>query len=98
MSKMMFPEDKYSYLPQGWMYGKTFRLLRDTQIDKSDPSEGTIEAGTIVKVVMCSRFGDVGVTRNLNASGNSVVGEGYETRVNPEDLDPQIGIRLEGNS
>lgn len=45
-----------------------------------------IPVGTLVKVVMESRFGDVGITRNLKANGNSCMGQGYEARVQPSEL------------
>jgi hypothetical protein len=37
--------------------------------------------GTKVKVVMCSRFGDVGITKDLKAT------HGYDARVEPEMLE-----------
>lgn len=43
-------------------------------------TDGTMPKGTRVRVVMASRFGDVGITRSLHRS------TGYERRVDPEIL------------
>lgn len=40
----------------------------------------TIPAGTKVRVVMASRFGDVGITDKLERE------RGYDARIDPEDL------------
>ena len=51
-----------------WRIG---RLQRDA---------GTLPKGTLVKIVMVSRFGDVGITDNLQAEC------GYKVRVDLDDL------------
>jgi hypothetical protein len=85
-SKMAQPND----VPHGHMYGKTFRLKIDRKGGKylgtwsnegPDMEERLYKKGDIVKVVMVSRFGDCGITHNLDAVN------GYETRVAPEDLE-----------
>lgn len=49
----------------------------------ADPEfiEEQVPAGTTVKVVMASRFGDLGITKNMD------VDHGYECRVEPDLLE-----------
>lgn len=62
-------------------------LAKDVEIRKYDDDRNRnrvtstirIPAGTPVRIVMASRLGDLGVTRNLNTQN------GYETRVMPGD-------------
>lgn len=61
-------------------------LAKDVELREYDEEDyekfvvtETIRAGTPVRVVMASRLGDLGVTRNLNTQ------HGYETRVTPGD-------------
>lgn len=78
----------------GHMHGKIFRL----KIDKMGHhftgvhgKEGPVmedrpyKVGDKVKVVMVSRFGDCGITHDLNHPMGGMIY--YETRVNPEDLE-----------
>ncbi len=77
------------------MVGKIFRLKIDvpwarefTQKDWDDEYVEVLSPlakNQLVKVVMASRFGDVGITPNLQAD------RGYTARVNPEDLEPHDG-------
>lgn len=57
-----------------WHY-RQFWVGNEPQFDKVE-----CPAGTRVKIVMVSRFGDVGITENLNAE------TGYGARVALEDL------------
>jgi hypothetical protein len=72
------PEDSWF----GWMHGKQFRLTRDYSKTRSDPQWKGYRTGTLVKVVMVSRMGDVGVTTNLQAEN------GYGLRMMPYELEP----------
>lgn len=72
----------------GWMHRKLFKLKEDVEGERPDWSAGTLRfdpvpmpAGTIVKVVMVSRFGDCGITTNLDALN------GYDARVFPDVLE-----------
>ena len=69
-----------------WRYGE---LIEDTKmtyylghwIGNSPAMEShNVPAGTTVKIVMASRFGDVGITENLDAE------QGYGARVSLEAL------------
>ena len=71
---MSFPFEEH----HGWMVGNLFTLKADTD-NKYTPK---LAAGTLVKVVMVSRFGDCGITTNLQAE------HGYSNRVMPFDLVP----------
>lgn len=74
-----------------WYYGMRGKIftLRETVVGQqwhghyADPefTPVTMEAGSKVKVVMCSRFGDVGITPDLT------VDHGYIARVDPEMLE-----------
>lgn len=75
----------------GHMHGKLFRLKVDRMggkylgtwsNDGPNMEERPYKKGDIVKVVMVSRFGDCGITHDVNAVN------GYELRVDPEDLEP----------
>lgn len=68
--------------PHGWMDQQIFKLKADT----TNPHSPKLKAGTKVKVVMVSRFGDCGVTTKLKAT------TGYSNRVMPWDLEeiPEI--------
>ena len=57
--------------------------------DKNEPimADRKIPAGTTVKIVMWSRFGDVGITDDLEAD------QGYGARVNLSELSNVRGIR-----
>lgn len=73
-------------VPHGWMHGRVFKLKNDTQAwdwdyKTRESTPFTIKAGTPVKVVMVSRFGDCGITTDLKAEN------GYSTRVEPSDLE-----------
>lgn len=59
-----------------------WRFARTRQPIEVGGGKHIIPAGTKVKVVMASRFGDLGITRNLTAD------YGYETRVMPDLLEP----------
>lgn len=65
----------------GWMNGKMFILKKDV----SNQEGGFIRAGSKVKCVMVSRFGDCGITTDLAAE------YGYSFRVDPIDLDSVPG-------
>lgn len=75
------------------MEGKVFQLKKDTKATNStmdkrgnwNHSEFSIKAGTHVKVVMVSRFGDCGITTDLS------VDRGYVTRVMPSALEEVPG-------
>ncbi len=69
---MTLDEAKLLYL------GKRCKLLVD---QVHDGVRKRLYAGTIVKVVMVSRMGDLGITDNL------FVDHGYLARVNPDDLE-----------
>lgn len=76
-------------VPHGWMHGRNFKLKRDTTASNFDPKTRestpfTIPAGTIVKVVMVSRFGDCGITTDLKAEN------GYTARVEISEL--ELGV------
>lgn len=74
--------------PHGWMVGQVFKLKADT----TNTHRPILKAGTHVKVVMCSRFGDCGITEDLKADGNSCRGGGYTHRVLPWDLEELEGV------
>ena len=59
-----------------------WRLARTRVAIEPMRSSTPIPAGTTVKIVMASRFGDLGITRDLDAD------YGYEARVMPDDLEP----------
>lgn len=68
------------------MHGRTFKLKADTKASKWDSktresTEYIMPAGSMVKVVMVSRFGDCGITLDLKAEN------GYDARVQPEALE-----------
>lgn len=63
--------------PHGWMDQQIFRLKADT----TNPHSPKLKAGTEVKVVMVSRFGDCGITTDLKKK------TGYSNRVMPWDLE-----------
>lgn len=63
--------------PHGWMDQQVFRLKADT----TNPHSPKLKAGTTVKVVMVSRFGDCGITTDLKKEN------GYSNRVMPWDLE-----------
>ena len=83
-----------------WYYGmegKIFRLKkdvvgRDWNGHGADPEFTPVpmSAGSKVKVVMCSRFGDVGITPDLS------VDKGYIARVDPEDLS-NVDVQQKGD-
>lgn len=73
--------------PETWPW-RIGRLKVETTFRKwhghgADPefTNYTVPAGTRVKIVMVSRFGDVGITRNLSAE------HGYGARVLLTDLE-----------
>lgn len=66
----------------GWMVGQVFMLKADT----TNPNSPLLKAGTRVKVVMVSRFGDCGITTNLKAD------KGYSNRVMPFELKMLDGL------
>lgn len=70
---MSFPFQEH----HGWMDQQTFRLKADTV----NPHSPKLKAGTVVKVVMVSRFGDCGITTDLKKTN------GYSNRVMPWDLE-----------
>lgn len=70
---MSFPFQEH----HGWMDQQTFRLKADT----TNPHSPKLKAGTVVKVVMVSRFGDCGITPELKKTS------GYSNRVMPWDLE-----------
>lgn len=70
---MSFPFQEH----HGWMDQQTFRLKADT----TNPHSPKLKAGTVVKVVMVSRFGDCGITTDLKKVN------GYSNRVMPWDLE-----------
>lgn len=72
------PEDSWF----GWMHGKQFRLTRDYSKLRDDGHWKGYDKGVIVKAVMVSRMGDVGVTLKLDAK------YGYDLRVMPYELEP----------
>ena len=53
-------------------------LKREVQVQ-----HGTLPVGTKIKIVMVSRFGDVGITTDFNAD------TGYVARVSLDDLEPE---------
>ena len=63
--------------PHGWMDQQVFRLKADT----TNPHSPKLKAGTVVKVVMVSRYKDCGVTTDLNKKN------GYSNRVLPWELE-----------
>lgn len=64
----------------GWMSGKQFRLTKNYG-ELADQWKG-FDKGVVVKAVMVSRMGDVGVTLDLGADS------GYDLRVMPFELEP----------
>jgi hypothetical protein len=70
---MSFPFQEH----HGWMDQQTFRLKADT----TNPHSPKLKAGTVVKVVMVSRFGDCGITKDIKKTS------GYSNRVMPWDLE-----------
>jgi hypothetical protein len=75
----------------GWMHGKVFRLKADCDRaaeftgrwkDGAPEMKATpYKAGDLVKVVMVSRLGDCGITKDLEKE------HGYAARVMPEELE-----------
>lgn len=70
----------------GHIHGKLCRLLIEVKGSKwnghNEPETPFVwEEGKVVKVVMVSRFGDCGITDDLDAEF------GYHTRVAPEKLE-----------
>jgi hypothetical protein len=65
------------------MVGKVFTLKADT----TNPHSPKLKAGTEVKVVMVSRFGDCGITTNLEAEN------GYSNRVMPYELALPLNVQ-----
>jgi len=65
----------------GWMEGQVFRLKADT----TNPHSPRLKAGTVVKCVMVSRFGDCGITTDLTKVN------GYSNRVMPWELEEVPG-------
>lgn len=74
---MSFPFQEH----HGWMDQQIFRLKEDT----TNPHSPKLKAGTLVRVVMVSRFGDCGITTKLKAT------TGYSNRVMPWDLEEVPG-------
>lgn len=74
---MSFPFQEH----HGWMDQQVFRLKADT----TNPHSPKLKAGTAVKVVMVSRFGDCGITTDLKKK------TGYSNRVMPWDLEEVPG-------
>lgn len=74
----------------GWMVGQVFTLKADT----TNPHSPKLKAGTKVKVVMVSRFGDCGITTDLKKEN------GYSNRVMPFELaqlpDVQYNMSVKG--
>lgn len=64
----------------GWMRGRQFRLTKN--YGDYNPRWQAYGKGTVVKAVMVSRMGDVGVTTDLSAEN------GYHLRVQPYELEP----------
>jgi hypothetical protein len=75
---MSFPFQEH----HGWMDQQVFQLKADT----TNPHSPKLKAGTKVKVVMVSRFGDCGITTDLKKVN------GYSNRVMPWDLEEVPGI------
>jgi hypothetical protein len=75
---MSFPFQEH----HGWMDQQNFRLKADT----TNPHSPKLKAGTVVKVVMVSRFGDCGITTDLKKTN------GYSNRVMPWDLEEIPGV------
>ena len=72
--------------PDTWPF-RIVTLMRDVPFSKwnghnAPATTGIWPAGTTVKIVMVSRFGDFGITDNVNAE------HGYHARVEPEALFP----------
>ncbi len=80
---------KANEVPHGHLLGKICRLMKDitgvypTQNNYGgwDETPYLFKKGDLVKVVMVSRFGDCGITYNIEATHR------YQARVLPEDLD-----------
>lgn len=82
------PEQWVPHQPKTWPW-RIARLKADTQFRrwhghnaKPEFSQYTVTAGTLVKIVMVSRFGDVGITTDLSAEN------GYGARVELSGLEP----------
>ncbi len=65
-------------VPHGWMKGRQFLIREGTEFSRTKG----FHTGDRVKVVMVSRFGDCGVTKQLD------VQYGYSLRVPPKELLP----------
>ncbi len=63
-------------VPHGWMKGRQFLIREGTEFSRTKG----FHTGDRVKVVMVSRFGDVGVTEDLDAVGH------YGARLHLDDL------------
>lgn len=82
---MAFPHE----VDHGHMLHQNYKLVTDVQFSKwngrhpvdENSQKGVWPAGTKVRVVMVSRFGDCGITDNLQAE------RGYHARVLPEQLE-----------
>ena len=74
---MSFPFQEH----HGWMDQQVFQLKADT----TNPHSPKLKAGTKVKVVMVSRFGDCGITTDLKKVN------GYSNRVMPWELEEVPG-------
>ena len=58
------------------MHGRTFKMKKDST------HRPEFKQGDLVKAVMVSRMGDVGITKDLNAT------HGYNLRLMPYELEP----------
>lgn len=76
---MSFPFQEH----HGWMDQQVFKLKEDT----TNPHSPKLKAGTKVKVVMVSRFGDCGITTDLTKTN------GYSNRVMPWDLEELTDVK-----
>lgn len=63
-------------VPHGWTYHRLFRMRADST------HRPQFKKGDLVKVVMVSRFGDCGLTKDVSKD------YGYDLRVRPSELEP----------
>jgi len=68
----------------GWTYGQLFLLGEEVE-DRAKVNP-PLAAGSLVRVVMVSRFGHVGITTNVNDEN------GYTHATKPENLRPLDGV------
>lgn len=76
------PIDRAGWIPHGPEAWPFRYAVLNSDLRKRPEGEEAFVKGMIVRVVMASRFGDLGITRNLDSD------HGYQARVWPATLTP----------